>query len=154
MSLVEILKPDMDCWKLFFVATGKNSFWYKLIYISDWFITFVLLQELHILHEGVHVSHSGGEWHRPLLQLQNEVLWEGRTKQKQRYHLPGHWGLFTAGSGAWYCVVQGKITSFLFAVCTNNQHHFFYQFIFKWRGVRCRLNKGMCLSPETHHAHY
>ena len=75
-------------------------------------LIFVFSQELHILHEGVHVSHSGREWHGPLLQLQNEVLWESRTKQEQRHHLHGHWGLCTAGSGAWDCVVQGKIFPF------------------------------------------
>lgn len=78
----------------------------------DWFIHSFFLQELHILHEGFHVPHGGGEWHRPLLQLQDAVLWEGRAKQKQRHYLPGHWGLYPAGSGAWDCVVQGNTPIF------------------------------------------
>lgn len=103
------LKPGKDCWQLLFA--GTPSIRRKLIYFPDWFINFVFLQELDVLHEGVHVAHGGGERHRPVLQLQNEVLWEGWTKQKQKHQLPRDWGLHTAGSGARDCVVQGKMLS-------------------------------------------
>lgn len=103
----------MDCWQLLGSAAGKSS---KsdagpFVTLTD-LLTFYLLQELHVLHEGVHVPHGGGEWHRPLLQLQNEVLWEGGAEQKQRHHLPRHWGLCTARNGAWDRVVQGMVRVF------------------------------------------
>ena len=111
-------------------------------------LIFVFSQELHILHEGVHVSHSGREWHGPLLQLQNEVLWESRTKQEQRHHLHGHWGLCTAGSGAWDCVVQGKIFPFYLL-----SEFFFFFFFFQMKNCKM-LREGFCLPPETFHAFY
>lgn len=111
------VKPEIDSWQL--------SLREKLIYFSDWFINFVFLQELHLLHEGVHVPHRGREWHRPLLQLQNEVLWEGRAEQKQRHQLPRHRRLSTAGDRTADCVVQG-VMIFLYDVfiILNNRASF------------------------------
>lgn len=118
MSLAEILTLNL-CEARDGPLAGLQHDTSSFISVTNSLI-FVFSQELHILHEGVHVSHSGREWHGPLLQLQNEVLWEGRTKQEQRHHLPGHWGLYTAGSGAWHCVVQGKLFPFYLLFAQNS----------------------------------
>lgn len=52
----------MDCWQLLGSAAGTSS---KIdagpfVTLTD-LLTFYLLQELHVLHEGVHVPHGGGE---------------------------------------------------------------------------------------------
>lgn len=46
-----------------------------------------------------------------MLQLQDEVLWESRTEQEQKYQLPGLGGLHPAGGGASNRVVQGNTPS-------------------------------------------
>lgn len=106
---MEVSAPLMDkklLWwfQLYFWCFIWQSFSRRLSFNSSTMCS-IALQKLHLLHEGLHVPVSGREWHGPLLQLQDAFLREGGAEQKQRDHVPGHWGLHPAWSRTRDCLV-------------------------------------------------
>ena len=66
------------------------------------------LQELDVLHEGVHVHDGGGQRRGAVLQQSDPPPGEGRDHAQQDDHLSRHQGLHGALQAAHHDLVQGE----------------------------------------------